>query len=582
MASTYPDPHSKGPSDEQLWSWVDRDAPELDQYLQADPAAQARVDEIRQAIGSFEAADPAVLHPTEIGEYSIDGVLGRGGMGVVYDAQQASPKRKVALKVMPAEYALDKRWLRRFQREADALARLSHVGIASIFGVGSGADGRPYIAMEQITGAPLGTYVEQTNPSREQRLRLAKELCDAVGHAHQAGVVHRDIKPANILVKPGGQPVVVDFGLARLVDEEFSQASLMSQTGTLLGTLPYMSPEQIAGRSELGPASDVYSLGVVLYELLVGHMPYEVKDLSLLDAARRIQEAPPKRSRRVRRKLRGDLGVVLFKALEKDPARRYGNAHLLAEELRRCLEGRPVEAAPVGLAWRGFQFLRRHWDAAGFIVLGGALTALLMLGTRLPPSLRGNPWSRTTPFEALRWLGDSPQVQVQSTWYGLVAINDLRSGYIIGFCQQAEGRTWRKRFSEDLVDVLTRMGSPANGSVNLTLRELETGRSVEIANVPLSGRQRQEIWLNRNRWPWSFDGPEAEGMVNYLGKRWALRSVDGVPLDQFSPRLSYDSYCDRLSYSPGHRLSFVLQDLESGELTEFKDVLRLLERHHGG
>ena len=285
-----------------LWSWVDRDSPELVEYLRTGSQAALRVEEIRRAIGTFEAADPAVLHPSSIGEFQIEGVLGRGGMGVVYDAHQEAPNRRIALKLMPSEYALDKRWLRRFQREADALARLSHPGIASIFGVGRAEDGHPYIAMERIDGVPLGAHLERANPSKQDRLRLARNLAEAIGHAHHSGVVHRDIKPANILVNSAGNPVVVDFGLARIVDEDLSHGSLVSRTGTLHGTLPYMSPEQIAGRSGIGTASDVYSLGVVLYELLVGHMPYDLKELTLVEAARQIQETPPKRNRSVRRK----------------------------------------------------------------------------------------------------------------------------------------------------------------------------------------------------------------------------------------------------------------------------------------
>jgi serine/threonine protein kinase len=570
-------PDSGGePTDEQLWSWVDRAAPELDAYLAAHPEAVSRVGELRAAIGRVEAADSELQLPEQIGEYKVTGLLGRGGMGFVYDAVQTHPSRRVALKVLPVEVAADERRLELFRREADALARLSHPGIAVIYAAGHGQDGRPHIAMERIVGRHLDAYASEERLSRRQRVTLVQKVCEAIGHAHDQGIVHRDLKPTNVLVDAHGKPVVVDFGLARIQAEQLSVAS---QAGSLLGTLPYMSPEQVSGRLDVGPRSDVYSLGVLLYELVTGKLPYALGELSLVEAARRIEQDPPRLRGAAARALRGDLRTVVLNALEKDPRQRYASAGELAADLLRYLEGRSIEAVRPPLTRRAVRFVRRHKLATSFFIVVGIAALLLVLPLRLPIPLVGGWWRVGAPFEDVRWVRDSPEVQVDGEWYALVAIDDLRSAYMVGFCQQTERRAWRKRFSEELVQVLNRLGHWAIGPVDLTLRDLETGNLLIREDVPLNSKWRASINMRRNSWPWTAPagtGTDVEGvMVRYLGRDMELLRVDDVLVSEFEYGLSYDSYCDRMGRSPGERIDFVLRDPQTGGLHEIDDVYRL-------
>jgi serine/threonine protein kinase len=571
---------TENPTDEQLWSWVDRDAPELDAYLKGHPEAASRVDDFRAAIGRFEDSDPQPKLPSRIGEYRIRGLLGRGGMGVVYDAEQEHPKRSVALKVLPEGMASDRRRLELFRREADALARLSHPGIAVIYEVGGGSGERPYIAMERIDGRPLDAYVSAEKPTRRQLVTLVRKVASAVGHAHDHGVVHRDIKPHNILINTQDEPVVVDFGLARLQDEEVTQASLASSAGSLLGTLPYMSPEQVAGRVDLDHRSDVYSLGVVLFELVVGRRPQELQGLSLVEAARCIQLQPPHLRGKGSRALRGDLRTIVLKALEKDAGRRYTSAGTLAADLQRYLDGRPIEALRPGLLRQTTSFVRRHWVATTLSAATLAVALAVLFPVRLPIPLLGA-WLEGAPFEDIRWVLDTPQVQLDGEWYALVAIEDLKSAYVIGFCQQHTEGKWRKRFSEDLVQVLHRLGIWHTQAVDLTLRDLTTGELEVREDVPLDSGRRRAIRDSRNSWPWIYEtGSSGRYAVTYLDAPWVLVSVDTLQMDTVSLNVIsneslYDLYCDRVGHSPPDSIDFVLQNSATGAIQEFRNIPRM-------
>jgi serine/threonine protein kinase len=309
-------------------------------------------------------AGGGVLHPSDrIGSYRVLEVLGEGGMGVVYLAEQERPRRTVALKVIKPGLA-SAALRRRFEQEAHVLGRLEHAGIARIFEAGM-ADGgwgaQPFFAMELVRGRPLTLYAREGGLGIRRRLELMAQVCDAVHHAHGKGVVHRDLKPGNILVNEAGEAKVLDFGVARAVDGEASLTTFQTDAGQLLGTIPYMSPEQAAGQSALvDTRSDVYSLGVVLFELLAERLPYDVDRKMAHEAVRMIREEEPARMSAISRTFRGDIETIVGKALQKERARRYQSAQELADDIRRHLANEPIRARPLTTRYQIAKFAKLH------------------------------------------------------------------------------------------------------------------------------------------------------------------------------------------------------------------------------
>ncbi len=303
------------------------------------------------------------LLPERVGRYRITGVLGQGGMGVVYRAEQPDPRRTVAVKVMRSALASEE-LLARFRREAESLGRLDHPGIARVIEAGSWSTETgelPFLAMELVDGLPIVQYAERHGCTVAERLRLLARVCDALEHAHQRGVVHRDLKPDNVLVDAAGRPRVLDFGVARLLDDDADQ-SLLTRTGQALGTLDYMSPEQFAGSAStsVGAACDVWALGVIGYELLAGRRPHDLDEHGLAEAARIVTtvDAPPLRLWSP--SLRGDPETILAKALAIEPPRRYPTAGAFAEDIRRHLRDQPVAARRPSTVYLVGKFVRRH------------------------------------------------------------------------------------------------------------------------------------------------------------------------------------------------------------------------------
>lgn len=327
--------------------------------------------------------------PESIGGYRILGRIGVGGMGTVYAAEQQSPRRTVALKVVrPGLFS--PKLLRRFQHEAQLLGRLQHPGIAQILEAGtfdSGAGPQPFFVMERIVGEPLGAYCDGRGLDHRARLGVVARVCDAVHHAHERGVIHRDLKPGNILVVPGetvesAQPKVLDFGIARATDADIAQTTWHTETGQLIGTLPYMSPEQAAGDlGSLDPRSDVYALGVIAFELLAGKLPYEIPG-TMLEAVRTIREQEPSSLRTVDRSLRGDVETIVGKALAKEREQRYASAAEMAADIRRYLRDEPIAARPPSTAYRIGKFARRNRGLVAGVVsvfvvlLAGVVTSI--------------------------------------------------------------------------------------------------------------------------------------------------------------------------------------------------------------
>ncbi len=312
-----------------------------------------------------------------LGEFQIERLLGRGGMGSVFVATQDRPRRSVALKVIRRGLATPG-LLRRFEHEAEVLGRLQHPGIAQIYEAGvarlTGADGsptgeipRPYIAMELVNGSTLNAYAEAHGLGTRERLAMVAQVCDAVHHAHQRGVIHRDLKPGNILVDESGQAKVLDFGVARAADADLRVTTMQTSVGQLIGTLPYMSPEQVlADPAEVDNRSDVYALGVILFQLLTGRLPLDLRSRSIPEAARVIKEESPEKLSHVSKVFRGEVDTIVSKALEKNKERRYQSAADLAGDIRRHLGGEPILARQDSALYvLRKQFRRHRWMVAG-------------------------------------------------------------------------------------------------------------------------------------------------------------------------------------------------------------------------
>jgi eukaryotic-like serine/threonine-protein kinase len=365
--------------DEQCGSDLDLRAAVLE-LLDFDAKAQSATEFLRSPAADVLAALPRRADATtaSFGGYRILRVHGEGGMGTVYEAEQDNPRRTVALKVIRAGLVSPEH-VKRFSHEAQILARLQHPGIAQIYEAGMSEDSRPFFAMEFIRGMPLDDYARNRGLDAGARLELLARVCDAVQHAHERGVIHRDLKPNNILVDGSGQPKVLDFGVAHVSAADLLTTSSQTQTGQLLGTLSYMSPEQITAHpSGLDGRSDVYTLGVIIFELLAHRLPYHLEHLPVHEVARAIQQQEPSRLGSIDRRYRGDVEIIVAKALEKDKNRRYASAADLASDIRRYLRGEAVVARPASALYQLRKFARRNKAVVAGV---SSVIAALLVGT---------------------------------------------------------------------------------------------------------------------------------------------------------------------------------------------------------
>jgi serine/threonine protein kinase/tetratricopeptide (TPR) repeat protein len=465
-------------------------------------------------LGATQDFDPALVPPAPIAEgpgsvigpYTLRKKIGEGGMGTVFLAEQEKPvRRQVALKVIKPGMDTEQ-VVGRFEAERQALALMDHPSIARVLDAGATATGRPYFVMELVQGLPITRYCDEARLSLPGRLELFGAVCSAIQHAHQKGVIHRDIKPSNVLVTlVDGEPVpkVIDFGVAKAIGRRLTDRSGLTQHGALVGTLEYMSPEQ-AGLSgtDVDTRTDIYSLGVLLYELLTGTTPLgrqRLREDEFPEVLRRLKEEEPPRPSarlsdpgtalasiaaargvepaRLARLVRGDLDWIALKALEKDRARRYDSAAGIARDIRRHLDGDPVEACPPSRSYRLRKFARKHRAA---LATASAFAALLVAATALSAALAV--WARSERRKAEDRLDKLGQANVATE----AALRRARA--------EADKATVVNDF---LVKDLLEQAEPANSAVGdrLLLREA-VDRAAEKVGDRFRGRPEVE-WALR-------------------------------------------------------------------------------------
>ncbi|MFN7942810.1 MAG: protein kinase [Thermoanaerobaculia bacterium] len=554
----------------------------------------------------------AASPPEAIGPYRILREIGAGGMGTVYQAVHRDYPKSVALKVIRSH--LDGDLLRRrFQRERDILAALDHASIARLYDGGRTSDGSPFIAMELVDGPSLGAYAARAGLALRERIELFLRVCGAVEFAHARGVVHRDLKPSNILVDGTGCPKLLDFGVAKLVegDGKGDEATL---TAAGLMTPEYASPEQVRG-GEIGPASDIYSLGVVLYELLTGRRPYELRGRTAREVEVAVCEVDPERPstaashpvesgagsgsrpepqasrfppsdgspQRLRRQLAGDLDAIVLKTLRKSPADRYPTVAALAEDLRRYLAGLPVRARRGSARYRAARFLRRHRLAAASAALflvavagGFALARWRVHGApsaaATPPKVRSAAVLGFTDLSSRpdqRWIGG---VLTEMLRTELGAGSGLRAapGELVAQARTdlaiPDGRLASasdlallfRRLGVELVVEGAYLGSPEpDGALRVDLRVLRAPGGEVVAQLAETGTEREILDLVART---GFELRSRLG-VTALSPAESGALVAERPADATSARLFAEGVAESRRYSFAHARALLEETL---------------------
>ncbi|MGH7178928.1 MAG: WD40 repeat domain-containing serine/threonine-protein kinase [Tepidisphaeraceae bacterium] len=440
-----------------------REAAAARAHLERCPQCSAKVQEIRcnnellaELAGSVR--DAAAINPHVASSMSVEGYellepLGQGTQGAVYKAVQKSTRRTVAIKFLLGGHFATERRLGRFDREVELAAGLRHPNIVTVFHSGVSKEGRHFFAMEFVEGAPLGEFLDQASRTVRDTLLLFNKICSAVEYAHQRGIIHRDLKPANILIDAAGEPRIVDFGLAKLAGTE--QLAAMTQTGEFAGTFAYASPEQTLAKPEfIDTRSDVYSLGVILYEMLTGALPYPSGG-ALPDVLRAIAQSAPRSPSAIRPEIDGEVETIVLKALAKEPSRRYQSAGQLARDVERYLAGEPIDAKRDSAFYMLSKTIRRH--RIPFSLAGAAVIVLAVVAVAMSLAYRRAATAESTAAARSRDLAR------------LLSISNIERGRAMGQAGNAalaEDLLWREFFAEG------KSGESSTSPARWALREL--------------------------------------------------------------------------------------------------------------
>ena len=441
-------------------------------------------DDQAETISEFPTDETPFAHSSpkplpEINGFRITREIGGGGMGVVYKARQIEPPRDVAIKLIKDQPGLDfDEAIRRFRMERDALSSLEHVGIARLYDSGvTEFAGRqvPYVVMEYIKGRTLTEYATARDLDLPARLALIVKVADAVQYAHEKAIIHRDLKPLNILVTDDGQPKVLDFGLAKSIGFDPS-VSIQTQPMEIVGTLPYMAPEQVSDNPDaISTRTDVYALGVIMYELLAGHRPYDLPKQAFLQAVEIIKKAEPESLSTVNRLYRGDIETIVRKALEKYPERRYPTASEFALDIQRYLRDEPISARPPSAMYQLQKFARRHPAAAVATISAttGLLLAVVGLSYGYTAASNAQKQEREARIEAENRLEQIEKI----------------TGIVESFGERIEGRPGatlsRMVFAEVLADAWASIADEVRDDIVLQKRVAET--ALNAGRIALEG-----------------------------------------------------------------------------------------------